>query len=429
VRALWHGVGSPILTSDDDGKRLQHERGSVVNDSRRHAAAPAAEARGPAGLPYGRLFDGSPWGLLVTRPDGTVVGANRASRRMLGAAAERPSVRCCDLLGCGTPGSALADGCVSRLAASRPEPLPEVRVDRPPGGARGGLPACVWLTGARLEGGDDLVLLQLRPGGGSGDRRRRTEPQWVSGPRLRVHCLGATRVEGDGGTLGGTWLDHRPGRLLKYLVLRRGHAVPLDELLEVFGDDERRRTPGSIRQAVYVLRERVEPQRGRHDASAFVVARHGGYRLDTANVSVDVDDFEAHAGRGRQAMSLGDRTAAERHLTAAMALRHGELMSDEPYSEWVLPERDRLHGLAAQCLRALAEIRLAAGDLAEASRHTLALSELEPLDLDLQKDLLRLLLRGGRYSEAERRLVVIRRRFRRTLGEVPDLDLAALRAE
>jgi DNA-binding SARP family transcriptional activator len=398
----------------------------VVNDSRRHAAAPRGPA--PGALPYGRLFDGSPWGLLVTRPDGSVVGANRASRRMLGAAAEQPSVRCCDLLGCGTPGGALADGCVSRLAASRPEPLPEVRVDLPPGGARRGLPGSVWVIGARLEGDDELVLLQLRPGG-SGDRRRRTEPHWISGPRLRVHCLGATRVESDGGTLGGSWLDHRPGRLLKYLVLRRGHAVPLDELLEVFGDDERRRTPGSIRQAVYVLRERLEPQRGRHDASAFVVARHGGYRLDTANVSVDVDDFEAHAGRGRQAMSLGDRTAAERHLTAAMALRHGELMSDEPYSEWVLPERDRLHGLAAQCLRALAEIRLAAGDLAEASRHTLALSELEPLDLDLQKDLLRLLLRGGRYSEAERRLVVIRRRFRRTLGEVPDLDLAALRAE
>ena len=59
----------------------------------------------------------------------------------------------------------------------------------------------------------------------------------------------------------------------------------------------------------------------------------------------------------------------------------------------------------------------------------LALSELEPLDLELQKELLRLLLRGGHYSEAERRLVVIRRRFRRTLGEVPDVDLAALRAE
>ena len=157
----------------------------------------------------------------------------------------------------------------------------------------------MWVIGARLEGDDGLVLLQLRPGG-AGDRRRRTEPHWISGPRLRVHCLGATRVEGEGGSLGGTWLDHRPGRLLKYLILRRGHAVPLDELLEVFGDDEHRRTPGSIRQAVYVLRERLEPLRPRHDASAFVVASHGGYRLDTANVWIDLDEFEAHARQGER---------------------------------------------------------------------------------------------------------------------------------
>ena len=346
---------------------------------------------------------------------------------MLGAALERPGVRCCDLLGCGTPGTVLAEGCVSALAARLDEPFAEVRVDLPRG-LKGGALSCVWLVGARLDGDDDLVLLQLRPGG-VGDRRRRSEPRWASEPRLRIHALGPTTVEGGGGSLGGAWLGHRAGRLLKYLVLRRDHVVPLDELLEAFGDEERSQTPGSIRQAVYVLRERLEPLRRRHDPSAFITGRHGGYGLATTRVWVDLDEFEGHVRKGTQATAAGDKTGAERHLTAALGLRRGELMSDEPYAEWVLPERDRLRGLASQALRSLAGIRLDAGDVAGATRHMHALSELEPLDLEVQKELLRLMLRSGRYSEAERRVVVIRRRFRRTLGEDPGVDLATLRSD
>jgi DNA-binding SARP family transcriptional activator len=406
-------------------RRPRHETGNAVDDSGTHARSRPGPPAGPGALPYGRLFEGSPWGLLVTRPDGGVVGANRTARRMLGDVAGRPGARCCELLGCGAPGTPLAQGCISGLAAGLPEPLPEVRVDLPRVLGGGALNS-VWVVGARLEGDGELVLLQLRPGG-AGDRRRRSAPQWGTEPRLTIRCLGPTVIEGGSGSLGGSWLGHRPGRLFKYLVLRRGHVVPVDELLEALGGEDRRNTPGSIRQAVYVLRERLEPLRPRHEPSAFVGARHGGYGLQTANAWVDLDEFEAHARKGARALSVGDRTGAERHLSAAVALCRGELMSEEPYSEWVLPERDRLRGVASECRRSLSQIRLDAGDVPGATRHLLALSELEPLDLELQKELLALMLREGRHSEAERRLEIIRRRFRHTFGEEPDLDLSALR--
>lgn len=390
------------------------------------SVAPRSGPPGPGTLPYGRLVEDSPWGMVVTRGDGHVVGANRAAHAIFGAELERPAVRCCDLLGCGRPGTVLAGGCVSALATRATEPFPEVRVDLPhPPGAP---PGSVWVVGAALAGDDGLVVLQLRPGG-AGDRRRRTQPHWMGEPRLRIHALGATRVDSPDGSLGGPWLGHRPGRVLKYLVLRRGNVVPLDELLEVFADSDRRRTSGSMRQAVHVLRERLEPMRRRHGRSAFVVAAAGGYRLESANIWVDVDDFEAHAAKGARAVAAGDAATAERQLTTAVALHGGELMSDEPYSEWVLTERDRLREIAAQCLRALARLRVDAADSSGAARHLLALSELEPLDLDVQKEMLRMMVRSGRYAEAERRLGVVRSRFRRTLGEDLDVDLAALRRE
>lgn len=391
------------------------------------SVTPPSGSPGSGSLPYGRLVEDSPWGVLVARSDGALVGANRAARAVFGADLDRPGARCCDLLGCGTPGTVLAERCVSALAARGREPFPEVRVDLPHTEPDAAV-ASVWVVGATLAGDDDLVVLQVRPGG-AGDRRRRTQPHWMTAPRLRIHALGPTRVDSADGSLGGAWLGHRPGRVLKYLVLRRRRVVPLDELLEVFAESERRRTSGSMRQAVHVLRERLEPTRRRHSRSSFVVAAAGGYRLELSNVWVDLDEFEAHAAKGARAIAAADAGTAERHLAAAVALHHGELMSDEPYSEWVLSERDRLRQVAAQCLRSLAQLRMDASDATGAAKHMMALSELEPLDLDVQKELLRMMMESGRYAEAERRLGVIRSRFRRTLGEDPDVDLAALRRE
>ena len=64
-------------------------------------------------------------------------------------------------------------------------------------------------------------------------------------------------------------------------------------------------------------------------------------------------------------------------------------------------------------LRGLADIKLAAGDEEAAGEHLQRLAELEPLDLQAQRDLIALLLRRGRHSEALRRYELVRRRYKR----------------
>lgn len=371
---------------------------------------------------YRAVFEYLPSGVLVTDAHGRLTGANSCSLALLGDALGRDQLRCCDLLGCRRPGTPLADHCITELALSRSEALPEIRVEVPSDGDA----LSVWVTGRSTGEVEPTVILQLRPGV-VGDRRRRTEPHWMMGRELRVYTLGRTRLESGEGPLAGEWLSHRPGEVLKYLICQRTRVVPIDELLETLWPSGRA-APTNVRQAVHTLRDRLEPRRAKHGRSSFVSVRRGGYELETANLWIDADDFVASARAGLAACHGRELEAAERALTRASALYKGDFLADEPYAEWAFAERDRLRDLAAKVLKTLATMKLAAGDLDLAAEHLQRLAELEPYDLEAQRELLGLMIRRGRHADAHRRYEIVRRRYRRAFGEDPDLDLAGLNA-
>ncbi|MBA2516089.1 MAG: winged helix-turn-helix domain-containing protein [Solirubrobacterales bacterium] len=372
-------------------------------------------------VPYRAVFECLPSGILVIDAHGRVTGANSCAHRLLGDALDHERLRCCHLLGCRRAGTPLADHCVTELALGRSEALPEIRVEVPSSDGSG---SSVWVTAKRIAEKEPAVILQLRPGV-VGDRRRRTEPHWMMGRQLRVYTLGRTRLESGEGPLAGEWLSHRPGEVLKYLICERSRVVPIEELLETLWQSGRA-APTNVRQAVHTLRDRLEPKRAKHGQSSFVSVRRGGYELELANIWFDADDFEVSARMGLASMQAGDAEAAEPALTRASALYRGDFLADEPYAEWAFAERDRLRDLASKVLRALAELKLATNDLDLASDHLQRLAELEPYDLDAQRELLALMMRRGRHAEAHRRYEIVRRRYRRAFGEDPDLALAGL---
>ena len=358
---------------------------------------------------------------MVLGDDRRVTGRNPAAARMLGPALGSDAT-CCRVFGCRRPGTPLADGCITLLALDRERPMPEIRIDL----AEGGECQSVWLIAAPIGIGPSSVLASLRPGV-AGDRRRRTEPHWIDASRLRIYTLGRTRVESREGPIAGEWLGHRPGEVLKYLVVNRGRQVPLEELADVFWPTASGRSAtSSVRQAIHALRDRLEPERRKHEPSPFIVARKGGYELGTSHIWIDADEFEDQLRIGLDALAAGQHGVAEGALTRALALEHGEFLADEPYADWTLAERDRLRDAAAAGLRALSTLRHEQGDLPGAIEHLGRLAELQPLDLEVQEELLRLMLRDGRSSQAMRRLDIVRRRYRRAFGQEPALDLGGL---
>ena len=367
----------------------------------------------------GDVFARLPYGVVVVEPGRLVSASNPCARGYLPVLETAEATHCAELLDCMAPGGPCADGCLAERAAQADVPLPEIRIDtRSAGGV-----SALWVTAAPL--GDGRALLHLRPGDAR-DRRRRSDPHWISGPRLRISAFGRMHVDSPEGPLGGKWLQQRPGHVLKYLVCERNRVVHAEEIAEALWPGAGPTALNNVRHFVHSLRDKLEPDRPKRAPSSFIAAVQGGYAIDRRRVQIDADDFEEAAKKGIEAARRGATGEAEAELGKALELYRGDFLSDEPYAEWAYAERDRLRGVTTQCLRLLATISAKRDDIDGAEAVLEQLAELEPYDAEVHKQLLTAWLRLGRRTEAARRFTSFRMRMLREFGEEPDFELAEL---
>jgi DNA-binding SARP family transcriptional activator len=362
------------------------------------------------------VFDCLPHGVVVTDRIGTVLLSNRALQEVL-ELTEDPSGRtCCEVFGCGTP-SGPYGGCLTEQsirAGGRP-----LEVVMPRG--RAGL---LWISVAPLRDDSSRLVFEVRHA-----HNDRTLVPPTTGiprePRLRIFTLGRTEVVTPEGPLSGEWVDQRAGQVLKYLVCERHRVVPADEIAESVCSHAQRTTVSTVRYFIHALRTKLEPGRPKHDRGSVVLARHGGYTLNNSDVWIDADEFEAQVNFGLAALGHGERAAAKQHFETGLSLYHGDFLADEPYAEWTLTERERLHALAEKPLRGLGELH---GDDPDAAAGYLErLAQMEPLDGEVQRELLTLWLRQGRLSRATRHYRAFRQRLMREFGEYPPFSLSELK--
>jgi DNA-binding SARP family transcriptional activator len=181
---------------------------------------------------------------------------------------------------------------------------------------------------------------------------------------LRVRCLGAFQVEAGGTPLDLTTLRPRHQELLRLLALNANRTVHRDQIIEwLWPGRATERGLHSLQVAVSDLRKLIEPDTQRGD---WVRLRreHAGYRLVLdADEDCDVHRLDRCLGRARRAVHAGDPAGALVEVSAALDLHTADLLPDDGAAEWVVPERERLHGeLAGVC-------ELAASALAAAGRH------------------------------------------------------------
>jgi DNA-binding SARP family transcriptional activator len=370
------------------------------------------------------------YGLVLVERGGRVIYVNRRARQLLMPGQGRPGQgqsRCCDLI-CDRIGPLLGGGCVSEQVAASTSLLPEVRMDIEHARA----PQAAWVSAAWWGATNEQLLFHLRPGS-PGDRRRRAAPGWVGRTsarrcELQISVLRPFAVEATRGPIGGRWVDQRPGQLLKYLVSQRGRAICGDQIAEAMWPGARPEIARNrLRFYVHALREKLEPDRGHRSTCRFLVARNGGYQLDTSDVWIDADEFEREAQAGLAAFAHDQRAAADEHLKRAMGLYRAPFLAEEPYADWALEERERLQELAAAVLRSRLDLlATGSGDLEALAGDARRFAEMEPFDTDAQRMVIALCLRRGRRSEAMRRYAALRKRMLENFGEEPDFDLTDL---
>ncbi|MBV9818704.1 MAG: winged helix-turn-helix domain-containing protein [Solirubrobacterales bacterium] len=375
---------------------------------------------GGSALAMIRAIEHFPYGILLVDRDGRVAAANGRVQTLLGREPRRGAMRCCDLLGCGTAAGPPQGRCVTELALGAGEQLPEMRLDIGPDDQ-----SAVWVSAAPAPGG---VCLSLRPGQ-RGDRRRRTEPHWVAGPRLRIRALGPLRVSSGEASLDGGWTERRTGKLLKFLVAERHRPMHADRIVHALWPTAGADSLGALRQCVHALRDTLEPGRPRNAASSFVLARSGGYALDPHRVWIDADEFESLAAAGLTAAHQRDARGALVSLTSALELYRGDFLGDEPYAEWAFAERDRLRDLAGEVLRAISGLHLDSGELDTAAEYLQRLAQVDPYDVDIQRQLIGLYIGAGRRSQAVRRYERLRQQMQTAFGETLNFELRDLADE
>jgi DNA-binding SARP family transcriptional activator len=364
------------------------------------------------------IFEVTPAGILVVAADGGVLTWNPALADLVGDVVERART-CCDVFGCGTPDSPLAGICLTELALAGATP-PAGVVFEPAG--RPGTGIAVEASPFRVGDAAHVVFDVRRSGVGVDTRIPATRRERTT-PKIRIQALGETVVETAGAELRGDWLDQRAGHLLKFLVAKRYTPVHADVIAETLWPHARTETTNTVRHFVHELREKLEPERARYERSSFVLARNGGYVLNRESISVDADEFESEAKAGLIAHAAGEHEAAVTRLRRAVELYHGEFMDEEHFEDWAVAERERLRDLATKALRILADLT---DDPAEAAGYLEAVAAMEPLDVDIHRDLITVWLRQGRRGRAIRHYRTLQSRLMRELGERLNFDLSEL---
>ena len=232
---------------------------------------------------------------------------------------------------------------------------------------------------------------------------------------LRLQLLGGFRAY-----LGSGVVVRLPTRkaeaLLSYLALPLGRPHLRDKLASLlWGDLPEVNARASLRQSLFRLRRAIGEPGG-----AVLRLEGDGVALDPIAVAVDVAAFERAVA-----------TAVPEGLAEASALYQGDLLAglavtEAPFEDWLLTERERLRELALEALARLLAHQRAAGCPEAAVQTALQLTALEPLQESVHRTLMRLYVELGRRGPALRQYQNCVAVLRRELGVEPEPETKEL---
>jgi DNA-binding SARP family transcriptional activator len=195
--------------------------------------------------------------------------------------------------------------------------------------------------------------------------------------------------------------------LLAFLALHPRQMFARDKLAALlwpeFRDEDARH---SLRQTLFTLRKSVRPLDLAVDDDSLT--------LRPSFVAVDVAIFERLVAKGTPA-ALAEATPLYRG-----DLLEGLRVSEPPFEDWLVGERQRLRELALEVLRKLLAHETEAGRTADAIRTATRLLALDPLQEVAHRLLMRLYAADGRRAQALRQYHACARTLQRELGVRPE---------
>ena len=236
--------------------------------------------------------------------------------------------------------------------------------------------------------------------------------------KLRINLFGRLRVtDGDGAAI--SVPGKKPQALLAYLALNAGKPQSRDHLAALlWGERFDEQARQSLRQGISKLRKALG------DGSPEVLVTDGdGVMLNTDAADIDTADFERLAAEGTL------DTLAQAAGLYGGGLLDGLEVREKAFEDWIGAERLRLGDLAQDVLAKLARHQAETGAAAQAIETAKHLIQLDPLNEDGHRLLMRLYAGSGRRAQALKHYQMLTETLNRELGAEPDAETRKLFAE
>src|SRR5262245_54137435 len=256
-------------------------------------------------------------------------------------------------------------------------------------------------------------------------RPRRHKPQERSASQFFVNT-GAVPLSGwpvQVNVLGGfeVWLNSTPittlpkkaEALLAYLALNIGRSQMRDKLAALlWGETGDIQARNSLRQAFFVVRRKF----GLTASTKPPILLTAGETIALNPVVVDVDAVKFQ-------LLIAECTPNE--LQRAVNLYKGDLLeglnvTESPFEQWLLVERERLRELATDALRQLLAFHMRTASTEAAIQTAVQLLALDPLQEAIHRCLMRLYAGQKRWGAVQRQYRVCLETLRRELNAAPE---------
>jgi DNA-binding SARP family transcriptional activator len=234
----------------------------------------------------------------------------------------------------------------------------------------------------------------------------------------RFGILGPLEVLGASGPVAVRAGKHRV--VMATLLLQSNRFVSADDLIDrLWGDSPVSTARATVHQYVMRLRQTL----GELD---IVHTMPGGYLIDVAPGSLDVERFRELIDRSRELAVAEDAAAESSALQEALSLWRGSPLVDVPSPSLQRDEAPRLIEQRLQVVERRLDVELVLGRHAEIVAELRTLTSEHPLRERFWHQLMTTLYRCGRQAEALEAYLAVRRVLGEELGVVPGRELREL---
>jgi DNA-binding SARP family transcriptional activator len=310
-------------------------------------------------------------------------------------------------------GNALPGG--EALVDFTEHPRPAVRRAAIPAALASDHPAVLSRLGELTDDDDEHVASAAR----ATEERLQRRP-----PPFRFRVLGRFRASRGGWEIADEdWGRPIDSRLVRFLLVNLNRPVTEDLIFEALWPDL---SASSARRSLQVAVSRARRVLDPPGAEQSVIrSRDQTYLLALGpRDTVDAEDFLTASEA-----ALGERGEERRALLErARALREGEPLPEERYSDWATAYRERIDDRLISVLTSLIELYGRAGDAVHAADAARDLVDLDPLNEDGHRALMISYARTGRRGQALRQYLECRRALVEELGVEPTEATTGLQA-